>query len=354
MKKVISIISIFIVFAMTSSINVDAHSGRTDASGCHTETATGDYHCHSTSTGSTSNNSSTSTDTSSTSNSSSTSTVSNLSSSSSVENCSSAGSMTAELTIDVIGTTISVTGRDNIIGGESMDLNIVLADSSGAPIKGKNLKVESVNGFSTFDNSSPTTDVNGRATVKLTATNVTDTDIIRISTENPDHAKFAELEIAISNNTLQILAGSGVEFDMLPINQDVELIVKSNISGTVTLSTTRGEIPSSVTLRPPVTETGFTIRSNNVGPVIITASVESEDLSTQIEGEFVATQVESVIIQAEPAVIGVNLEGDSNRSEITATVRDPNKNLVKGKRVNFTVEDITGGRVSPPSAITDS
>lgn len=31
---------------ITAPVTSIAHSGRTDASGCHTEKATGDYHCH--------------------------------------------------------------------------------------------------------------------------------------------------------------------------------------------------------------------------------------------------------------------------------------------------------------------
>lgn len=42
------IVVMFVLFG--SSFSAEAHGGRTNASGCHTNSATGDYHCHNTKT----------------------------------------------------------------------------------------------------------------------------------------------------------------------------------------------------------------------------------------------------------------------------------------------------------------
>jgi len=52
--------------------------------------------------------------------------------------------------------------------------------------------------------------------------------------------------------------------------------------------------------------------------------------------------------------LGVNIgDNTSEQSTIIAVVRDANNNLVKGKRIEFNVSDITAGEISPSFAITD-
>ena len=40
---------LFILFLLTTSLLVNAHPGRTNSEGCHTNRKTGEYHCHGTS-----------------------------------------------------------------------------------------------------------------------------------------------------------------------------------------------------------------------------------------------------------------------------------------------------------------
>ena len=78
--------------------------------------------------------------------------------------------------------------------------------------------------------------------------------------------------------------------------------------------------------------------------------------SSQIDIEFVAVEAASLILQASPTSLGVN-QGDSEdqQSIITAIVRDTSNNLVKNQTVSFSIfSDVSGGGISPPSAITDS
>jgi adhesin/invasin len=99
------------------------------------------------------------------------------------------------------------------------------------------------------------------------------------------------------------------------------------------------------------------IASTNAGPASITAAAGTPGgPSSQIDIEFVAVEAASLILQASPAALGVN-QGDSDdqQSIITAIVRDTSNNLVKNQTVSFSIfSDVSGGGISPPSAITDS
>jgi adhesin/invasin len=107
----------------------------------------------------------------------------------------------------------------------------------------------------------------------------------------------------------------------------------------------------------------FMICANNAGPatIDIEESLRS-DVMTEIKGpatrfsfDFIADRPASLRLQAFPDSIGINAAGsDAEQSEIIAVVRDGQNNLVKGQRVEFSLEDVTGGRLSPSFAETDS
>jgi hypothetical protein len=62
-----------------------------------------------------------------------------------------------------------------------------------------------------------------------------------------------------------------------------------------------------------------------------------------------------LIVQASPTTLGVNVSGGTTQqSIITAVLRDAQGNLVQNKTVSFSVQDVSGGRIAPPSAVTDS
>jgi adhesin/invasin len=76
--------------------------------------------------------------------------------------------------------------------------------------------------------------------------------------------------------------------------------------------------------------------------------------SRQFTLRFVATNPKFINVQANPAVIGVNVAGtETQQSKILAVVRDADNNLVAGQQVEFLLTDISGGRITQGSAITD-
>ena len=78
-------------------------------------------------------------------------------------------------------------------------------------------------------------------------------------------------------------------------------------------------------------------------------NAENNQVSARTQVEFIATQANSIIVDGTPDSIGPS----GQTATITAVVRDINGNLVKGKKVNFLVDDVSGGTISPNQATTD-
>jgi adhesin/invasin len=124
----------------------------------------------------------------------------------------------------------------------------------------------------------------------------------------------------------------------------------------IILVTTRGQLGSNSILTDFEGNALFTIRSDNdSGDAIVTVRAEEAGgPSRQFNVKFVATNPTSINVQANPAVINTNPVGtDLEQSEILAVVRDVKNNLVYGRRVNFVLSDVSGGRLTLGSAITD-
>jgi hypothetical protein len=126
---------------------------------------------------------------------------------------------------------------------------------------------------------------------------------------------------------------------------------------TVTFETTRGTLSAPSDVTDGSGDATVTITSDNAGPAVITArttDTAAQPIETQVQINFVATTPTQMTLQANPGTISVNPPGTTEeRSTITATVRDANFNLVKGVTVNFTLTDVTGGAISPASAVTN-
>ncbi|MCP4701454.1 MAG: hypothetical protein GY862_32050 [Gammaproteobacteria bacterium] len=168
----------------------------------------------------------------------------------------------------------------------------------------------------------------------------------------------------------------------IPLNTRCEFKIQwKKISGTedatmagakVELTATRGNVEIGLLAPPPCfdtlgktavneVETCFIISADNAGPVTIVAKIVQDGTGnplsgpiTEVDFDFYATEADSMVLQANPSVIEVNPPGSSNeQSEITAVIRDGENNLVKNKRIDFTLTDVTGGGISPSTVTTD-
>jgi hypothetical protein len=125
------------------------------------------------------------------------------------------------------------------------------------------------------------------------------------------------------------------------------------VDGAITLTTTRGSLSATNVITDTDGTASFQVQSNNAGRAVVSAQGIDTDgniVNATAEIEFVATQVDNIILSASPNSIGPAAQ----KSTITAVLRDAAGNLVKGKTVNFNADDVSGGGISPASAVTDS
>jgi len=287
------------------------------------------------------------------------------------------GELTQKITVTVDGTVLSISGQGTAIQGSKQTFSVFLKDSIGKGIAGQKLKVvSSLN--NPLSNSTLTTNESGVATFELTANNMgTGVDTLTVSLLASDGVTVVSKVKPIT----YFLNISGDKFsltpstDLLTDGQMSDLCLNSAGKFTVKwenntnacqvgIYSSRGtvNIPlagiSPISGTPPNT-VNFTLNADNAGPttlstnVIKTSSCSSAP-SASLDFDFVALTASTINLQAEPATVSSNLPGkDSEQSTIVAVVRDSKNNLVKGKRINFQISDVTAGRLSPNYAVTD-
>ena len=308
-----------------------------------------------------------------------------------------------KITIDVVGTTIAISGPQSVIQNDEATFIISLRDSNNNAVANQQLSVKSELKNTLNNNSADitvTTDVNGLAEITFLASNA-GKDIIKVNKPGVPGIKEGTLVVTISDDLLTItpnssdrclsiddsedinnnrLLDSGEDINRngrldlgceIPLNQDQFFQVSWKRAGEavldedIMLSANRGVLSSEKVKMtkqdvPPleIIPAEFSIRSDNAGTATITVRGNPSNGTTgpsqQFNVKFVATEAHSITVQANPAVIGVNpVDTDTERSEILAVVRDIDNNLVASERVNFILADVTGGRLTEGSVFTD-
>ncbi|MFO1468110.1 MAG: Ig-like domain-containing protein [Steroidobacteraceae bacterium] len=256
------------------------------------------------------------------------------------------GSATAKVTVDVTGTALSITGPVSLVQGAQGVFNITLIDSGTNGISGSTVTLTSTNG-NTLSAQSVTTDSLGHASVTLTGSKGGNDSVVASAL-----GLTAQQSLVVSTNSFAITAPVAAAKVNLGAVQPVTVHWTSggaNIAdGTVVqFSTTRGTLSA-----PSATTSGgnaqVTITSAVAGPAVISAS--GTGVSTQVTIDFISVTPASIAVQASPSTIPT-----AGQSTISAIVRDAQNNLVEGQTIDFsTINDVTGGSLSPAVALTDS
>jgi hypothetical protein len=257
-----------------------------------------------------------------------------------------ANGILGSVTVNVIGTTLSISGPTALPQGDTQPYTVVLADSSGIGIAGQTVDVSSSNG-NTLAATSLTTDTGGQAQVDVTASapgldTLTATALGLTATQ----------DLNVSDDSFALTAP--VADDEIVLNMVAQVDLTWAIGGvpqggqTISFSSTRGALSSFTAVTNAAGIATVTIASTNAGPAVITAA-NAAGTSTQVQVEFVADTPNSIDVQANPFTIG-----PGEQSTITAVVRDASNNLVKNAVVLFDLQDVTGGQLSVASAVTDS
>lgn len=259
-----------------------------------------------------------------------------------------AGSINTQLDINVVGTTLTLTGPDTVGFGQAGQYVATLADSSGAGLGGRTLSFSTTAGAVT-----PATAVSAGATGQASTTLTGSTSgVVSVSALG----LTATRDVSISSDQFSIeapAAGANVALNTaLPIT--VLWLRNGSASETagttVTVSSSRGSVsPSSITLDAAGRGTTSITSADAGGAVIVASSLELSQPSASVSLEFVATTAASIDVQASPATLSIN-----QTSLVSAVVRDARGNLVKNKAVDFRLTDVSGGTLSAPSAQTNS
>ncbi len=266
------------------------------------------------------------------------------------------GTASQSTTVDVTGTNISVSGDTSIVLNASLDLVITLKDSDGKAISNEAITATSSLGNTiTATNGSLNTDANGQVTITVAAT-----------TSGSDTLTFSGL--GVSTTHILVISGDNFQLTAPVINSDIPLNTNQAVSlhweqngvpqagQTVNFSATRGVLSATSGVTDANGDITLQISSNNAGPSTITASVTGGPSASR-SINFVATTAAQINLQVDKATIGPNdgSQATQQQATLTATVRDANNNLVKGKQVTFSIiQDNSSGGLTTSTAITDN
>ncbi|SFR85744.1 adhesin/invasin [Marinobacter daqiaonensis] len=265
-----------------------------------------------------------------------------------------AGGVTDEVSISFSGTGISIAGPSSVSFGDTAQYRISLTDSEGNGIPDQIISVSSSLG--NLQSGDVQTGTNGVIEVALSASSRAGTEIVTASAYSGQSEVSASKEVTIAADSFTLLEPvNGPEINLnTPTEITLEWLVENQAvaDGTpVSFSTTRGILdPADGNASTSGGTASILVSSTNAGPATITARDPSSGLETDLQVEFVATIPDDLTLQAEQTQLDLG-----EPTEIVATVRDANNNLVKNQEVTFNIiEDGSGGSLSRSTAITDS
>lgn len=287
-----------------------------------------------------------------------------------------AGGQTATASVNVVGTTLGVSGPSSITTGSVGDFTIVVKDSSGAPLanvpltfssqKGNAITVKtSGGGTSTF----PLTNSQGQIVLAVTGT-VVGADVLSLSGQGVN--AIASFDVSGTKLTATVFNPSNASITQAATSTSCSRIAiryENNgvlQNGNVSVASSRGRIYSDsacsalLSTSVPVTNGNSQptyIKSDTAGFATITALiVNGPSVQTTLEYIAALTSASTISVQADPAVISANTNGSqTEQSTIRAVVRDgtAQNNLVKNAQVEFSIlTDQSGGGLSNPSVVT--
>ncbi|ABG40874.1 Ig-like, group 1 [Paraglaciecola sp. T6c] len=258
------------------------------------------------------------------------------------------GTLSQTLLISVIGTTVNIDGPSSVILNDPVDLTISLLDSDGNGIANQQVNLSAANGL--LSTTTPTTGTNGQVTVTYTG-NTSGVETISASALNDE----SEFTLAVQADNFSFTSVPTEEVNLNDA-QSLGLTWLSNniaVSGAqVTLTTSRGAIATRTKNTDSDGLVSFSISSDNAGFATVSATGTDSggnQVTARTQIEFAATVADNIIVDATPDSIGPTGE----ISTISAVVRDARGNLVKGKTINFLLDDVSGGQISPNQATTD-
>ena len=262
--------------------------------------------------------------------------------------------------VDVTGTTMTISGSSSLAFGASTTLTFSLKDSAGTALQGMTVTIASQNG-NTVAQASTTSNSSGQVTAVLTATK-TGNDTITATAAGASATQTLTVSSASFAFTTPTLVAPATTID-IPLNTATAVSINWKNAGVavagsaVSFAASRGTITGSpVNTNASGDTPGITISSATAGPAIISASGPLGTPAATLDVVFVATTASSAAVQAIPGTVQVTTGSASqtnNSSSISVQVRDAANNLVKNANVSFSLADSSGGRLTAQSGTTD-
>jgi hypothetical protein len=256
------------------------------------------------------------------------------------------------LEVQVVGTQININGSSSAILNDPVPLTISLVDSDGNGIANETVNLSATNGQ--LSDTSPVTSAEGQITVNYTSDVAGSDTVVAIALNSQ-----SEFSIAVQEDDFSFVDASvDNEAVEVELNTATELTVQwlkngtAFANGNVTLTTSRGLVTEATANTDSEGNVAFSIQSNNAGFASITATgldAQGNEVNARTLVEFIATVADNIIVDGTPDSVAPS----GQTSTITSVVRDPNGNLVKGKVINFVVDDVSGGTISPNQATTN-
>ncbi len=259
------------------------------------------------------------------------------------------GNQSKSITIDVIGTTVTIDGPDSIVLNKDVPYVLKLKDSSNKAIAFEPVALISTAGNTITITSAANDQTDQNGEISFTLRGVGGTDTLKATVLGVEYEK----DITISADEFELSSVTSTS-DEININSPQTITVAWTVSGVpqanklVTISATRGNIANPTVTTDSSGRASFIISSPTAGQTVISATTAT-GLSTSLNKEFVATTPAYLNTQADPSLITPN-----GSSTIIAKIRDINDNPVKNKTIDFRLNDTVDGVLSASTAVTDS
>ena len=257
-----------------------------------------------------------------------------------------AGNLTRTLEVDVVGTTLLIDGPERIVSQSPTRFTIKLKDAASKGLSNQLVTVssDSANLITPVDDYY--TDSDGEVQFDYTAS-VSGSDTIRVSALGADFSHSVDISgdnFSLSSPREEIIVNTTETVSLLCTRDGIP-----QANRTIYLATTRGTVPHQV-ITDSQGRASFSFSSSTAGGTVITAVDNSTSLTTSMVREFIAITPNDLSLQTERTMLAPN-----GQVTLFAIVHDADHNPVKNQRVNFVIEaDTVNGRLSSPSAITDS
>jgi len=272
------------------------------------------------------------------------------------------GAAPATTVVNVTGTKLTINAAPTINVGASADITVKLVDSAGNALVGKPVTFSATaNALTVKGGGAAVTNAAGQLILSYTASGG-NADVISVKAMG----ELASAGITVNSSLFAVrtLDSLGNLTASAAIGDCTQVAVTGAAGASVTLSSSRGTIYTTAACSTPLTgalslsggAASAFVSATGPGLATLTANAGGQTAQTNLEFAAPVTTLSTISVQADPAVIGVNVAGSSTQqATLRAIVRDgtAQNNLVKNATVAFSIlSDPSGGSLTQPSVVT--